>query len=559
MLDIRTQPESIVSQNKHTSDAIRLDGYSLELSDVEDIKFREAKVAICQRLTRERAFEKSCNLLKEQLDSGRIIYGVNTLFGGLANQEAIDPMDLQRELLLSHMAGAGDALEDQDVKLALILRANSLCHGVSAIRENIVDRYLQLANRNILPLVQQYGSIGASGDLIPLSAIAGAVTGQSGDFKLKVEGNYHPAPEILEKLGLPAIALKPKEGLALINGTSVLTAIAANNCLKMSYLFNLHMILQVAVAEILNCDMRPFSEFIQRHRPHPGQKWVAARLRDMLASSTMVRDINQVEHDFAEDDLIQDRYSVRCMPQFLGAIVEELTGINRTVTVEMNSATDNPLIDVQAGEFLHGGNFLGQHVAMSMDKMRISIALLAKHNEAQIATLVEPAFSRGLSASLVADTDIGQSVGVKPLQILSNSLTPLLEQNANPLTTHFPVHGEQFNQNINSQGFGSAQLTRKSLDIYTKQTACMSLIVCHAMQLKAAQFDKPVTELFSVSSCQLLAGLTKLTNEHDKEKGFIIGKASSGKFSEWLEQIANGVEDRTLGNFEDIFDVGTTL
>ena len=537
---------------------INLDGYDLTLAEAAQFVKGDTGACLNPCLVKDETFEKSCLALQKIIDQGHKIYGVNTLFGGLANQAAVAPEELQQQLVLSHMAGAGEPLPDNDVKLAMLLRANSLCHGVSGIRRHIVERYLQLANDNILPLVHEFGSIGASGDLIPLSAIAGAITGLSDDFKLKHNGHYESAPKVLAEQGLETIALQPKEGLALINGTSVLTAIAANNCIQMASLFNLHLQLNAVMCEIMGADIRAFSPFIQQHRPHPGQRWIASTLQAMLSHSPQIRSHQQVEADFHNQDLIQDRYSIRCMPQFLGAIVEDLCQINRTVSTEMNGATDNPLIDPNTQEFFHGGNFLGQHVSMAMDKMRICIALLAKHNEAQLATLVEPAFNRGLPASLVAPQDMGRTVGVKPLQILSNSLTPLLEQNANPLCTHFPVHGEQFNQNINSQGFGAAQLTRKSLTIYRQQLSCFALVLGHCLTLKR-QRQNLAASGFSNESQSLWQTLGKLKPQPSNQAEFIIDAASAGKTSGWLHQVESWIAEGKFTQTSPYFGCATQL
>ena len=441
---------SLTTENRSSQDWIELNGSSLTLSDIRALCFKNCHARIESAVDNSEFFDRSRKVLRKQLDEGAKIYGVNTMFGGLANQSAEDTSALQRALVSAHMSGAGKPISSDEVKIAMYLRANSLCHGASAIRRNIVNRYLDLANAGVTPMVQELGSIGASGDLIPLSAIAGAVTGQSPQFKLLLDDEYLPCSDVLPRLNLAPIELQEKEGLALINGTSCLTAIAAKNALDFVTLFDLHLKIQVAFCEIMQVDTRPFDAFIHRHRPHPGQMWIARAMREGLNSSAMVRNSEQVEQDFENHSLVQDRYSLRCIPQFLGAILEDFVVSKRSIEIEMNSATDNPLIDSDQDRFLHGGNFLGQHMAMSMDRMRVNVALLAKHNEAQVAQLVEPHYSGQLPASLVVPKYTGHCVGVKPLQILSNSLAPLMEQKAAPLSVHFPVYAEQFNQNLNS-------------------------------------------------------------------------------------------------------------
>jgi len=533
------------------SNLLSIDGTNITLNSFSHFVNGQSKAHIATHLD-DTYFNESINTLNQSLANGRKIYGVNTLFGGMANQESSDAVALQQELILSHLSGVGNALPDEDIKGAMLLRANSLCHGVSGIRKEIVERYLLLANNLVLPLVHQFGSIGASGDLIPLSAMAAAVCGISDESKLKINGEYSSAKAVLNTLGLTPFELRPKEGLALINGTSVLTAIAANNCIKLSNLFALHVNIQTLIAEIMECDVNPFSDFIQRNRPHPGQIAVAKILRESLSQSTMIRKESQIEADLMNSDLIQDRYSIRCMPQYLGAIIEDLCAIEKTVQIEMNSATDNPLIDSKRQTHVHGGNFLGQHIGMAMDKQRVCIALLAKHNEAQLAMLVEPAFSRGLNPSLLDEKGEGLHVGVKPLQILSNSLTPLLEHKANALCTHFPIHAEQFNQNLNSQGFGSAQLTRESITIFTKQVAVMCIVVAQAACQRAKQKDDEKKQRYSQRSKDLLQSIGKVINVDLFSAASPVESSSGGKYSSWLALLTAAIERNELPSAKSI-------
>jgi phenylalanine ammonia-lyase len=525
-----------------------LNGQSLSLDQVQEYRLQQAEFALHSSVDSSQFFNQSVESLQKNLEGGAQIYGVNTLFGGLANEVATDTKLLQRELLLSHLAGTGEPLHDDDVRLAMVIRANSLCRGVSGIRHELVQRLIHLANKNITPLVHKNGSIGASGDLIPLSSIAGAIIGLSDQFKLKHKGEFKPAPGVLDTLGLAPISLREKEGLAMINGTACLSAIAANNCAMFVSLFNLYFRIQVAMCELLEADMRPFDNFVHQHRPHPGQIWVADQLRSLLADTSLTRQVKKVDEDFENDELIQDRYSIRCIPQFTGAIVEDVLSIFNTIEIEMNSATDNPLIDHQNQTYFHGGNFLGQHVSMAMDKMRVSIALLAKHNEAQLATLVEPAFNKGLPACLVDESSKGLSVGVKPIQILSNSLTPLLERNAAPLSVHFPIHAEQFNQNLNSQGFGSSNLTRESLQLFSQQLAAMWLSTSQAVMIRAKQHNDLNMKKFS-SSTQLLVNECKRVINWDENGDTLLSVQSSGNTADWLQALS--VESLTNSTFID--------
>ncbi len=502
---------SAVKTRRHPALTLCLDGASLSLSGLCDYLSTppgEARVrADADCLAHLGASREA---LARVLDGGGIVYGVNTLFGGLADRsvKVEDLPALQAHLIAAHQAGAGRELPPEDVTVAMILRVNSLLRGLSGVREVLIQRYLDLINHNATPRVKEFGSIGASGDLIPLSAIAGAALGISDAFYLRHQGEYQPAPAVLEKLQLAPIALAAKEGLALINGTSMLTALAARNVLMSRGMFNLHLCVNALIAQVLHVDVRAFDAFVHLAKPHPGQLWVAAQLREHLLGASLVRAAVALEGESATGALAQDRYSIRCMPQFLGPIVESLGLIANQVTIEMNAATDNPLIDPASGCVFHCGNFLGQHMSMAMDQLRVNIALLAKHSEAQIALLVEPHFSGGLPASLADPGAAG--VGLKPLQLLGNSLLPVLEQLASPLAVRFPVHAEQFNQNINSQGFAAAWQTRNAIEIWRRHLAVSVIFAVQAALLRCAQRRLAWRQVLSSSGVKLVEDVAAL-------------------------------------------------
>jgi phenylalanine ammonia-lyase len=230
-----------------------------------------------------------------------------------------------------------------------------------------------------------------------------------------------------------------------------------------------------------------FHTFIHHLKPHPGQLWAAEQMLKLLHGSQLSRDELDGQHDYRDGDLIQDRYSLRCLPQYMGPIVDGLAQIGRQIAVEMNSATDNPLIDVQNQTDYHGGNFLGQYIGVAMDHLRYYLGLLAKHLDVQIALLVAPAFNNGLPASLVGNPDRKVNMGLKGLQIAGNSIMPLLTFFGNSLVDRFPTHAEQFNQNINSQGFGSANLARQSIDTFQQYMAIALMFGVQAVDLRTHQ------------------------------------------------------------------------
>lgn len=206
---------------------------------------------------------------------------------------------------------------------------------------------------------------------------------------------------------------------------------------------------------------------------------------ELLADSRLIRDELDGSHDYRGQQPIQDRYSLRCLAQFIGPIVEGLTQIVQQIHIEMNAATDNPLIDADRQVSYHGGNFLGQHVGMAMDHLRYYYGLLAKHLDAQIALLVTPEFSNGLPASLIGNRQQCVNMGLKGLQITGNALMPLLLFYGNSLVDRFPTHAEQFNQNINSQGLNAANLARRSMELFQHYIAIALMFGVQAVEMTA--------------------------------------------------------------------------
>lgn len=304
-------------------------------------------------------------------------------------------------------------------------------------------------------------------------------------YTVDFQGEELNALNALTRLGLPPLQLQPKEGLAMMNGTSVMTGIAANCVWDARLLLALTIGAHALIIQGLNGTNQSFHEFIHRCKPHPGQVWAAARMLDLLADSELIRNELDGSHDYRGNQPIQDRYSLRCLPQYLGPIVDGMEQITEQIETEINSVTDNPLIDVDNQASYHGGNFLGQYVGTAMDNLRYCLGLLTKHLDVQIAMLVTPEFNNGLPASLVGNPDRQVNMGLKGLQITANSLMPLLSFYGNSLADRFPTHAEQFNQNINSQGFGSANLARRSLEIGRQYLAIALMFGVQAVDLRS--------------------------------------------------------------------------
>ncbi len=473
--------------------------HPLTIDQVAQVARYGAKVIITHQEEVLQKVKASCNWVAEAVASGEPIYGVTSGFGGMANV-VISPnlaQELQNNLMRYHKVGAGQRLSLADVRAGMLLRANSHLHGASGIRLQLIQRIETFLNAGVTPHVREFGSIGASGDLTPLAYITGALVGLNDHYTVDFNGEDMTAPEALQILGLEPLELLPKEGLAMMNGTAVMTGIAANCVYDAQILLALSLGAHALALQGLNGTNQSFHPFIHECKPHPGQIWSAQQMLELITDSALIRNELDGSHDYRGSQPIQDRYPLRCLPQYTGPIADGISEIVKQIEIEINSVTDNPLIDVANNASYHGGNFLGQYLGTSMDNLRYYLGLLAKHLDVQIAMLTMPEFNNGLPASLVGNTDRPVNMGLKGLQITGNSIMPLLTFYGNSLTDRFPTHAEQFNQNINSQGFGSANLTRRSLAIFQQYMAIALMFGVQSVDLRT----KKIANHYDASQC----------------------------------------------------------
>lgn len=468
------------------SEPVILNGRGLTIADVVAVARGGARAEITGDKEVLQRVEASQAYILQAVGAGRAIYGVTTGFGGLANVviSPADAAELQENLIWFMKSESGRRIPKEDVRAAMLIRANTHLLGFSGLRFELIRRLVAFLNAGATPHVREFGSIGASGDLTPLACITGALVGLDRCFTVDFNGRETDALTVLDRLGLAPLRLQPKEGLAMINGTAVMTGIAANCVYDAAILLALALGAHALALQALQGSNQSFHPFIHRHKPHPGQQWSAARMVELLSGSQLIRDEMVRRQQRPEGALIQDRYSLRCLPQYMGPIVDGLRRIVREVSIEMNSATDNPLIDAEAGEDYHGGNFLGQYIGVAMDQLRYFLGLLAKHLDAQIALLAAPEFSNGLPPSLIGNRERRVNMGLKGLQIDANSIMPIIAFLGNSLVDRFPTHAEQFNQNINSQGMGSANLARQSVTALQQYMAIALMFGVQAADLR---------------------------------------------------------------------------
>ena len=370
---------------------VELTGDDLTIGDVWDIAVRRRDVSLGPR-GRERA-TAARTFLEAQV--GDHTYGVNTGFGRFVS-ESIPPeqaAELQLRLLRSHACGVGDPYPDDVVRAAMLLRANTLAKGYSGARVETIELLVSMLGAGLVPHVPSRGSVGASGDLAPLAHLALPLVGEG---EARVDGRTLPGDEALHAVGLAPIVLAAKEGLALINGTQFMTAMASLALVRANRLARAADVACAMSLEALQGTPTSFHPAIQAARPLPGQGRSAAALRALLEGSAIVE-----SHRWC--DKVQDAYSLRCAPQVHGASRDLLDYIDYTVSTELNSATDNPLVLVEDGMLVSNGNFHGQPLAFALDALAMAVAELADIAERRVERLVNPSLSGGLPAFLTGD------------------------------------------------------------------------------------------------------------------------------------------------------------
>jgi histidine ammonia-lyase len=324
-------------------------------------------------------------------------YGINTGFGLLA-QTRIAPAQralLQRNIILSHSSGVGPLLDDSIVRLTLVLKLASLLQGFSGVSQDLVRFLERLVNGGLMPCVPSQGSVGASGDLAPLAHLSLALLGQG---SIRRQGEVRPAAEALAQQGLAPLTLGPKEGLALLNGTQVSTALALAALFELESVFAAAVVSGSLSLDALEGSDAPFDPRIHHLRGHDGQARVAQVYRELLAGS-------EIRESHRDCTRVQDPYSLRCQPQVMGACLDLLTQQAATLTTEANAVTDNPLIFPDTGEVLSGGNFHAEPVAFAADILALACAEIGSITERRIALLIDPKMS-GLPAFLIADSGV---------------------------------------------------------------------------------------------------------------------------------------------------------
>jgi histidine ammonia-lyase len=466
------------------SGGVVLTGAGLTIEDVEAVALGQRRVTLATD-ARARVGEARA-VIDRLVASGEVVYGVTTGFGALATAY-VPPertRELQERLLLSHAAGVGEPLPTPVVRAMLLLRANTLALGHSGCRPELIERLCDMLELGLHPVVPSQGSVGASGDLAPLAHLALPLIGHG---EVELGGRVQSAAEALARTGLEPLVLEPKEGLALLNGTQLMTAIGALLLAAADRLVRSASVAAAITTEALRGTEVAFSSAYQSTRPHPGQVRTAAELRWLLRDSGLQRSHHADAHR------VQDPYSVRCAPQVHGAARDALDYLRGVLDIEMNSATDNPLVfpgggsvpqDALAtghGLVISGGNFHGEPVALALDFAKLALAELGAISERRIALLLDPRLNDGLPAFLGAAS--GLDSGLMILQYTAAALASESKTLAHPASVDsIPTSANQ--EDHVSMGSIAARHARRVLEHSERILAIELICASQALDLR---------------------------------------------------------------------------
>lgn len=417
--------------------------------------------------------------LANMLRDDGVIYGVTTGYGDSCTVKI--PADQVAELPLHitrfHGCGLGRILSREEARAVVAIRLASLAQGHSGVRYVLLERLLWLLQEDIMPLIPAEGSVGASGDLTPLSYVGALLVGERDAL---YHGEIRPAQEIYDELGVTPLTLQPKEGLALMNGTAVMTALACLAYKRADYLGRLTSRLTSMAVLTLKGNAGHFDERLFLVKPHPGQVRVAARIRS---------DLNGWAQRHA-DNRLQDRYSLRCAPHVIGVLEDALPLMRQFIETELNSANDNPIIDAEEKAVLHGGHFYGGHIAFAMDSLKNCIANLADLMDRQMALLVDPRFNNGMPANLSGATPDRASInhGFKAIQIGMSAWTAEALKNTMPASV-FSRSTECHNQDKVSMGTIAARDCLRVVELTEQVAAALTLALTQAFSIRQAEGD----------------------------------------------------------------------
>lgn len=469
---------------------------NVSIHEILAVALQRKKIRLSTSKVWQKKIKRGRELLLEAAGTGHIVYGMNTGVGNASKnllcKDAVN--ELQIHLIAQHGCGVGPDLNEEEARAVCLIRLISLCKGYSGVRMALLKAMEAFLNSGLVPAIPTFGSVGASGDLTPLSYFGAVLCGHRFVY---LNGKKMPARKALTQKNLQALTLESKEAIAIINGTAVMTALGILNLWRARNLLDLAIQASALATEVLLGNSLAFDAVIHNQKPFPGQIRAAEKIMKHLTGSRLVHwsDETLITRTVKADRTVQDRYSIRCAPHILGASWDALTWIETVLQTELNSVSDNPMIDAATGKVYMGGNFYGGHVTLAMDLMKIALANTADLIDRQVALLVDEANNRGLPENLlpplkVDDPHYGLYHGLKGLQITLSALTALAIQKTQPDST-LSRPTEAGNQDKVSMGTNAAINARQVIDLAEKCLAIEMIALSQAAYIRGGENISP--------------------------------------------------------------------
>ncbi len=464
----------------------------LDIADFEKIIFKNETVQLHKDILE--TVQKSFDFLKD-FSENKIIYGVNTGFGPMAQYKIKEDerIQLQYNLIRSHSSGTGNTIAPQYVRAAMLARLNTLSLGNSGVHPSVIKLMAELLNKNIIPVIYEHGGVGASGDLVQLAHLALVLIGEGEVFYKDKRMNTE---EVFKLENLQPIKVELREGLALMNGTSVMTGIGVINVLYTKRIMKWMIRASSAINEIVKAYDDHLSMELNDTKKHVGQRKVAEMMREHLKDSTLTRKRGHHLYNGAKDvvvfeEKVQEYYSLRCVPQILGPVLDTVNNVEKILIEEVNSANDNPIVDVERQNVYHGGNFHGDYVSLEMDKLKIVVAKMTMLAERQLNYLLNSKLN-DILPPFVNLGKLGLNFGMQGVQFTATSTTAESQMLSNPMYVH-SIPNNNDNQDIVSMGTNAALITKKVIENAFEVVAIELITIIQAIEYLKVQ-DKVSSE-----------------------------------------------------------------
>jgi len=490
-----------------TKSILTLQGQALTIEDIVAVAEQSKTIRLSDDTDFINRINKGAAFIDTLLQEEGVVYGVTTGYGDSCHVSI--PLQyvnqLPKQLYTFHGCGLGKYFSPAQTRAILMVRLNSLAQGFSGVRYQLLQQITTLLQQDILPLIPEEGSVGASGDLTPLSYLAAVLAGER---EVLYQDKTQTTQTVFKQLSLPPLILKPKEGLAIMNGTAVMTAVACLAYQRAAYLSQLCSRITSLAVVALKGNIYHFDQKLFSVKPHAGQIKVAQWLRT---------DLQLTAESPRNDTRLQDRYSLRCAPHIIGVLEDALPWLRQFIENELNSANDNPIIDAEGQHVLHGGHFYGGHIAFAMDSMKIAIANLADLMDRQMAQLMDTKCSQGLPANLSA-ADNEQAMlnhGFKALQIGVSAWTAEALKQTMPASV-FSRSTECHNQDKVSMGTIAARDCIRVLELTEQVAAALLIAVVQGVELRADQVV--LTSHLQTTITQVREQVNFLTTDRALEK-----------------------------------------